>query len=184
MNITNAKNRLLQEELGDFKLGQSKSTSTGKHTITDIDDTTGSITWKIEKEFDEDEIYNDLTKIIEKLEKIALNKFHKNPKLTILIKELKTTRNRLKRNIKEIRVNNPHKLYLKIDRNHPNEPYFELNGNILWGYLGDNEFIEFASLEDNFEELCDYLDSKKIPYATHEGWTLTIPKEYLYIKDA
>jgi hypothetical protein len=113
----------INEELGDFKLGQSKSTSTGKHTITDMDDTTGSVTWKISKDLDEEEIYNDLTKIIEKLDKIKINKFHKNTKAYQLTKDLKTIRNKLSRTIvkedkqhliktlkgilNEIKVNNP-----------------------------------------------------------------------------
>ena len=100
MNITNAKNRLLSEDLERFPIGKITKQGINKTTVTDYNPETQSVTWKVEKDFDEDEIYDDLTKIIENLEKVAVKKFHKNPKLTILIKELKTTRNRLKRSIK------------------------------------------------------------------------------------
>jgi Icc-related predicted phosphoesterase len=100
MNITNAKNKLLSENLERFPIGKETNSGTGKTIVTDYDPETQSVTWKVKKDFDEDEIYDDLTKIIEKLEKVAVNRFHKNPKLTLLIKDLKTTRNRLKRSMK------------------------------------------------------------------------------------
>ncbi len=92
-------NSTMREDVSDFSIGSSKQSDGHKSTVTDVDPTTQSVTWKIEKEIDETEIWNDLNKVIKKFETIQTKHFHSKPKLIQLIKDLKTIRNKFSRTI-------------------------------------------------------------------------------------
>lgn len=94
IQLKDFKNLLLSEEL---KVGDTNKSGGRTTTVTDIDPETQSITWKINKEIDDNEVYDDMTKLIDKFSKVQLKDFHSRPKLIQLIKDLKSIRNKFKR---------------------------------------------------------------------------------------
>jgi hypothetical protein len=89
--------------------------------------------------------------------------------------------------LNEIKINNPNNLKLYIEPGYENQPYFLLkDGTKFFGYLGNNDFIEFQNVGEEFDELISYLDSKRIKYyirdsENDENYVL-INKEYLNIQ--
>jgi hypothetical protein len=105
MNITDAKNKLLKEDINDFQVGKTSQTKTGKHTITDIDPETQSITWAINKKITDSDIYNDIDSLVRKLE-LYKDEYNNEKRLNSLLQKLKFIRNTFKRtSIKEIKIN-------------------------------------------------------------------------------
>jgi len=163
----------LQEDVSKFKVGQTTQAGGHKSTVTDVDPTTQSVTWNIKKEISDKEIWDDLTKLLNKFEAIHLKDFHSRPKLNSLIRDLKTLRNKFSRTVvkedrnkivkqivgvlNEIKVNNPNKPVVYIDGE---QPYIPLkDGKRLYGYWGDDEnnfSIEDAD-NDDFDEAIKYL---------------------------
>jgi hypothetical protein len=100
MNITNTKNFLLSEineDIGDFKVGDKTKSGNRTTTVTDINPETGSVTWVVDKGINDEEIYEDMTKLIDKFSRVQLKDFHQRPKLIQLVKDLKSIRNKFKR---------------------------------------------------------------------------------------
>jgi len=91
----------LDEDVSNFKVGQTKQSDGHKSTVTDVNTTTQSVTWDIKKDITDKEIWDDLTKIIRKFETIQVKDFHSRPKLIQLIKDLKTIRNKFSRTIQK-----------------------------------------------------------------------------------
>lgn len=89
----------ISEDVSGFNIGQTKTSDGHKTTVTDVDDTTQSVTWSVTKELTDKEIWDDLTKLIKKFETIQTKDFHSRPKLIQLLKDLKTIRNKFSRTI-------------------------------------------------------------------------------------
>lgn len=90
----------IYEDVNDFTIGKTTQTSQGKTIVTDIDPETQSVTWSLNKGVTDEDIYKDLTNLIQKFEKAQLKDFHNKPKLIQLVKDLKTIRNKFKRTVR------------------------------------------------------------------------------------
>lgn len=91
----------LDEDVSNFKIGQTSQSDGHKTTVTDVDPTTQSVTWSVKKDITDKEVWDDLTKVIRKFEVIKTKDFHSRPKLIQLIIDLKTIRNKFSRTIQK-----------------------------------------------------------------------------------
>lgn len=176
MDIRDWKNKLLKEDIGDFQIGKTTTTDTGKTTITDIDPETQSVTWKVNKDLTDDDIHRDLSKLIDKLESNQ-KRYHDQKRIKQLLQKLKFIRNTFKRtSIEEIKINRPNSLDVYIESDYEDQPYIKLeDGTPFFGYLGDNDFIEWNNTGEEFDELKNYLDTKNIKYS------LSDDEEYIMV---
>lgn len=100
MKLLNIYNKILSEDIDNgFDVGDSKNIKGKIHTITDIDPETQSITWDIKKNLNDDDIHNELTKLINFLMN-RKEEYYDYKRLNRLLQKLKFIRNTFKRSSK------------------------------------------------------------------------------------
>ena len=85
-------NLLLEIDRRRFKVGDVKRKGDITTKVTDIDDTTNSVSWDVKSEITDDTIKKDLTSLINKFDK-----YKDQDKLKELVRELRSIRNRFSR---------------------------------------------------------------------------------------
>ena len=87
--------------------------------------------------------------------------------------------------IDEIKINKPNSLNIYLEPEYANQPYYILKDNTkFYGYLGNNDFIEWQNVGDEFIELINNLKQQHIKHNFHsEGEFVTVDKKYLNINN-
>jgi len=99
-NDLNARIEGVFNEVSKFKVGDKSRKGDITTTVTGVDDETQSVSWDVKNEITDETIRKDLSSLISKFENVHMKNFHDKPKLSGLVKELRSIRNRFSRTMK------------------------------------------------------------------------------------